>query len=287
MSGARPKPSFALVLAIALVLAGFAVFAYANHSWNGYYWARTSNPFTLKVGDNVSSTWDPYLNEAISDWSASSVLDLTKVTGGTKPRNCRPTGGRIEACSATYGNNGWLGIAQIWITGGVHITQATTKVNDTYFNTSQYNTPAWRRLVMCQEIAHDFGLDHQDEDFDNPNLGTCMDYTSDPDGPPSNEHPNSHDFAQLEIIYQHLDSTTTVGLTTAAAALPPAMRNLDFAGPEQWGRLIGASANGMAAVFEQDFGHGNKVLTHVLFASDEAIDEVSQRERRRPGSNRN
>jgi hypothetical protein len=25
-----------------------------------------------------------------------------------------------------------------------------------------------------------------------------MDYTSDPDGPPSNEHPNQHDFEQLE-----------------------------------------------------------------------------------------
>ena len=37
MSGARPKPSFALVLAIALVLAGFAALAYANHSWNGYH----------------------------------------------------------------------------------------------------------------------------------------------------------------------------------------------------------------------------------------------------------
>ncbi len=35
---------------------------------------------------------------------------------------------------------------------------------------------------MCQEIGHDFGLDHQDENFNNPNLGTCMDYTNDPLG---------------------------------------------------------------------------------------------------------
>jgi hypothetical protein len=25
-----------------------------------YHWARTSNPFTLKLGDNVSSAWDSY-----------------------------------------------------------------------------------------------------------------------------------------------------------------------------------------------------------------------------------
>jgi hypothetical protein len=72
--------------------------------------------------------------------------------------------------NSRYGQNGWLGLAQIWVSGN-HITQATTKVNETYFNMPQYDTPAWRRLVMCQEVAHDFGLDHQDETFDNPNLG--------------------------------------------------------------------------------------------------------------------
>jgi len=182
----------------------------ANHSWGGYHWARTTSSFTLKVGDNVNSTWDQYLDGAIADWSQSNVIDLTKVAGGARAKNCRPTAGRIEACNASYGHNGWLGVAQIWV-NGLHITQATTKLNDTYFNTSTYNKPEWRRLVACQEIAHDFGLDHQDETFDNPNLGTCMDYTNNPLGPPSNEHPNSHDYQELGIIYDHLDSTTTVG----------------------------------------------------------------------------
>src|SRR5919109_1395654 len=199
-----------------LVAAALAAPAAANHSWGGYHWARTSNPFTLKTGNNLSFTWVTYLDQAIVDWNKSTVLDLAKVAGGARSKNCRPTAGRIEVCNAAYGNNGWLGIAQIWLTGN-HITQATTKVNDTYFNTSTYNTPAWRRLVMCQEIAHDFGLDHQDENFDNPNLGTCMDYTSDPDGPPSNEHPNSHDYSQISTIYSHLDSTSTIGAVPGAS----------------------------------------------------------------------
>lgn len=274
------KSSRRTLLALFLTLFVFAALATvtsADHSWGGYHFARTSNPFTIKTGDNVSAAWDPYLDEAISDWNQSSVLDLLEVAGGTNPKNCRPTAGRIEVCNSKYGNNGWLGIAQIWITGGEHITQAITKVNDTYFNTPTYNTPAWRRLVMCQELAHDFGLDHQDENFNNPNLGSCMDYTNDPDGgaggasnnDPSNEHPNNHDFAQLEDIYQHTDSTTTIGQSVDSGKAPPAMNDLELDGPGQWGRLIRSSRNGRVQVYELDFGRGHKILTHVFWASSE------------------
>lgn len=260
----RNKSSFRFVVIftlIALVML-FPLTVGASHSWGNYHWARTSNPFTLKVGDNVSSAWDPYLNEAISDWNASSVLDLTKVAGGTRPKNCRPTSGRIEVCNANYGNTGWLGIAQIWASGD-HITQAVAKMNDTYFTTAQYNTPAWRRLVMCQEIAHDFGLDHQDEGFGAPNLGSCMDYTNDPDGGgaygPSNEHPNAHDFEQLESIYAHLDSSTTI------SAAPPGFMNADVHAVSNWGEKIHESADGHSALYVRDFGDGFKIFTHVFW----------------------
>ncbi|HET6671433.1 MAG TPA: hypothetical protein VFH15_14495 [Pyrinomonadaceae bacterium] len=278
-----PRTTLAAILVL-FVFAALPSVTSADHSWNGYHWARTSNPFTIKTGDNVSSAWDAYLDEAISDWNVSTVLDLLKVAGGTNPRNCRPTAGRIEVCNSKYGNTGWLGIAQIWITGGEHITQAITKVNDTYFNTSTYNTPAWRRLVMCQEIAHDFGLDHQDETFNNFNLGSCMDYTNAPAGGvvggfnygPSNEHPNAHDYEQIEIIYQHLDGTTTIGQAVNSRGngqTPPAMNDLEMDGPRQWGRLVSSSRNGRVQVFELDFGNGNKILTHVFWASSEERDE--------------
>ena len=259
------KSSFLFVWMIVLVfaLALFPTSVSANHSWGKYHWARTSNPFTLKVGDNVGSAWDSYLNEAISDWNQSTVLDLSKVTGSTNGSTCAPTSGRIEACNAAYGTTGWLGIAQIWTTRGAHIVQATTKVNDTYFNQAQYNTPAWRRLVMCQEIAHDFGLDHQDENFNNPNLGTCMDYTSDPDGPPSNEHPNAHDFAQLQSIYKHLDGFTTINAALKDA--PPGFANADMHAQENWGAKVRDSANGRSSLFVRDFGNGYKIFTFVIW----------------------
>src|SRR5215213_4466735 len=111
----------------------------AHHSWRKYHWATTTGSVSLKVGDNVDSKWDAYLTEAVGDWDESVVLVLEKVTGGTSPATCNPTAGRIETCNAAYGANRWLGIAQIWIQGTSHIYQATTKVNDTYFNTTTYN----------------------------------------------------------------------------------------------------------------------------------------------------
>lgn len=235
--------------------------AYATHSWGGYHWARTSNPFTLKLGDNVSSVWDVYLGEASSDWSLSSVLD-TVITGGQGGKNCRATSGRVEVCNKKYGKNGWLGLAQIWVNGTGHIVQGTAKMNDTYFDTSTYNTPAWRRLVMCQEVAHGFGLDHQDEGFSNPNLGTCMDYTSDADGPLSNEHPNVHDYEQLELIYAHLDSSTTLSASTVQGG----GQDIDVSDPKDWGKALHKDGKGRDSHFEHDLGKGDKVFTFVIWA---------------------
>ena len=240
----------------------------ANHSWGSYHWARTDNPFTLQVGDNVGSAWDSYLNTAISDWSASTVLNLVKVAGGTRPRQCKATTGRIEVCNDAYGNNGWLGIARISVNGS-HITAATTRVNDSYFNTATYNTPAWRRLVMCQEVGHDFGLDHQDETFNNPNLGTCMDYTNDPDGGgfygKTNEHPNAHDYDQLITIYRHVDGTSTVGSFGVAVGAQDKENE-----PDNWGQLVRSSRNGRVQIYELELGNGRRIFTHVFWADPDA-----------------
>ena len=248
-----------VLIAAAAVLAIAAVgTALASHSWGNYHWQGSSNPRQLDAGDNVDSRWDAYLDEALRDWNRSSVIALTEVTGGTNPKNCRPTSGRIEACNASYGNTGWLGVAQIWVSGG-HITQAVTKVNDTYFDTPTYDTPAWRRLVMCQEIAHDFGLDHQDENFSNGNLGSCMDYTNDPDGPPSNEHPNTHDYEQLEEIYAHLDGGEGGGTPGCPGRSPKCQNGVGNAPPFSQA----SRANG--SLYVDELGGGVKRITHVFW----------------------
>lgn len=255
-------------LALGVAAAAFATSASATHSWGGYHWARTANPVTVQLGDNVNSIWDPYLRTTQSDWNQSTVIESPLVPGSTAPRKCRGVAGTIQVCNSTYGNNGWLGIASISITGGTHITQATVKLNDTYFNTAKYNTPAWRNMVTCQEVGHGYGLDHQDEDFNNINLGTCMDYTNDPtgnagtNGTLDNEHPNAHDYDELNTIYSHLDSTTTVAFRANAAGAFPDTGST----PREWGRAVRFDSRGRPDMFERVDGPGLKTITHVFWA---------------------
>ncbi|HEX9800822.1 MAG TPA: hypothetical protein VGC00_11710 [Thermoanaerobaculia bacterium] len=268
----RRKSRLTLIVVAALVAVPALLFA--SHSWGGYHWARTSNPFTLKTIDSVTAAWDSYLDTSIVDWSKSTVLNLAEEAGNSTSkttRRCSAPTGKVRVCNLTYGNNGWLGIAGISITGGTHITKGYVKLNDTYYNTSTYNTSAWRNLVMCQEIGHTLGLDHQDEEFDNANLGTCMDYTSNPG---TNQHPNAHDYAQLEAIYAHLDSTTTV-----AAGLPSSSKadgafavvdQLDQDHPAAWGRLVKRSKGGGTEIYELDLGGGKKQVTFVVWTLEEA-----------------
>lgn len=237
----------------------------ATHSWNGYHWARTSNPFTLKLGDNVSSSWDSYLVTTASDWSVSTVLDTVIALGNTKPRTCKATAGRVEVCSEKYGFNGWLGVAQVWVSGE-HITKGTVKVNDSYFNTAAYNTSAWKNLVMCQEVGHTIGLDHQDEIFDNPNLGTCMDYTSDPS---TNQHPNQHDYDELAVIYAHLDSINTIisSITGRGNSRPENFgQDIDLNDPSAWGKAVKQDARDNNSLYERNLGNGEKLFTFVIWA---------------------
>jgi hypothetical protein len=251
------KRLFFILGIFALLLSGTATVAYANHAWGNYHWARSANPLLLVLGDNVTSTWDAYLRTASTDWSASSVIDTIVVPGLSSVRTCKPTLGRVEVCNNKYGSNGWLGIASIWANGD-HITQGTVKLNDTYFSTRTYNTPAWRQLVTCQEVAHTFGLDHQDEVFTNANLGTCMDYTNDPS---TNQHPNAHDFAMLETIYAHID-----GVASSSVAVAQNGNDINTEDPKEWGREIHRSKDGRASVFHRDLGNGRNVFTHVFWA---------------------
>ncbi len=220
------------------------------HAWSTYHWAKTGDQVSLKLSENLTSDWEPYLNVASSDWNTSTVLETTVVQGFKTPKQCKPTLGRVEVCNSAYGRNGWLGIAQIWISGG-HISQGVVKVNDSYFKALPYNTPGFKHLVMCQEVGHTFGLDHQDENQTNANLGTCMDYTTNPSGPPSNEHPNAHDYEELENIYAHVESTSTTSNTVSSESEEP-------------GELV--EEGNHSQKFSHKLGNNEWLITHVLLA---------------------
>ncbi len=228
----------------------------AVHSWNNYHWVRTSSQISPPVHSIVTSTWTSYVNTAVADWNQSTVIQSPYTTGTGNGRTCKPQAGKILVCNAAYGQNGWLGIASIWLSNG-HISQGTTKLNDTYYAMAQYNTPAWRAAVTCQEIGHDYGLAHQDEDFSTDATNSCMEYTSVPAG---NEHPDAHDYNQLLTIYNHTESAAaaaTVRAVPSQAAIGNTMKD--------WGRVIGTDKQGHWNKFERDLGNGMKVVTHVTW----------------------
>jgi hypothetical protein len=105
--------------------------------------------------------------------------------------------------------------------------------------------------VICQEIGHTFGLDHQDES--GISLNTCMDYyhnTSASDT--KSTHPNQHDYDELATIYQHLDSFSTVG-AASAGFLPDAVPSFAPAT-----RLNDST-------YVDDLGGGRKLVTYVIW----------------------
>ncbi len=259
----RAARTWSVVLGLAVIAALLSALpAAAGHAWGNYHWARTQNPFTVQLGDNVSSSWDRYLRTASDDWGRSSVLDTAVVRGGTTAARCQPTPGRVEVCSGSYGENGWLGLATIWIVDD-HIVQGVAQMNDTYFKMAAYNNPSEKLHVMCQEVGHTFGLGHTSEDGTSQN--TCMDYYYNATNDGISTHPNAHDYEQLASIYAHPDSTTTVGATTST--LPARVANAALDTPAQWGRLVHAAGRG--AIYVREFAGGYKIVTHVTWAEPE------------------
>ena len=239
------------VLLVVLVVAAVPVFA--NHAWGTYHWRRTSAQVTPPVVMNLTGSWPNYAQRVMDDWNASVYIQSSWSFGSiSSRRRCTSTTGKIEVCNDTYGQNGWLGIAGISLSSG-HIVKGYTKLNDSYYNTATYNTPAWRRMVFCQEVGHDYGLGHVNENFNDPNTGSCMDYTNNPardDGAGTNEYPNAHDYSMLESIYAHLDSAAALPFDAMRAdATRPITVEEFLAKADQWGEPIAFDPEGRPTTF--------------------------------------
>mgnify|MGYP001563708251 CR=1 FL=1 len=101
-----------------------------------------------------------------------------------------------------------------------------------------------------------------------------MDYTDDPGGllrtQLSNEHPNTHDYDQLALIYEHFDTYTSIqsGTTKLPRGLSIAKGILDsaFETKSEWGKEL--RNNGKVALFQRDFGGGHKLVTFIILAQE-------------------
>jgi len=258
-------------------LAGLALCSpgHADHSWGGYHWARTSDSFDLTLVNSTTSDWDGYVAVAVSYWSTSSKLNFVEDPSGSTAdnvrRRCNAPTGQVRICNLAYGQTGWLGIAGISIDSNNHIVRGYTKLNDTYFASDFYNNPQWKQTVTCQELGHDIGLDHQDDDFNNAPRFTCMDY-QDPPYP----YPNQHDYDELALIYGHLDSydsyvtsSSSGGDSGGSGCNAPANRGCNKSGTPnnasaEWGRSLGR--RGQQETFMRVDPDGSRHITFVTWA---------------------
>jgi len=245
---------------------------FADHSWGNYHWARTTPSFDLQVVNSTTNDWDGHVSNAVSDWSASSKLNMIEdINGSTSKqvrRRCKSTSGQIRICNMAYGENGWLGIAGISIDGQGHIVSGYTKLNDSYFSWPYYDKASWKQSVTCQELGHNVGLGHQDEDFHNTAIGTCMDYQDPPTG-----YPDAHDYEQLDIIYGHTDSYDSYDVVSSGGdsgdggvCNAPPGKGCNKAGANNdvgWGISIGRRGN--AETFIRVDKNGTRHLTHVTW----------------------
>lgn len=250
-----------------LALAAVAAPVMANHAWSNYHWATSDGVVKVPVVDNTTGTWPARVRIAVADWNRSAHIQSPYSTSTTNQKRCPQKAGTIQVCNAAYGQVGWLGIASVSLSGG-HIVAGTTKINDTYFAQARYASESNKQLVTCQEIGHDYGLGHQNEDFSTDLTTSCMEYTSQPQG---NEHPDQHDYDQLAAIYSHLDGAATVTATTAQRGKALGVETGDS--PAEWGRAVGRDKAGRANEFVRNF-NGYTIVTHVTWAPDAKVPEA-------------
>jgi len=180
------KKLLALTIAVVALLTLVAG-ASANHSWNGYHWP--DNKLDLTVVDKTSSSLFD-VPSAVAEWRDLGTPIAPQMTSGK---------GDVDVAVKRMNAN-WLGVARISVDSAGHIQAGKVELNRLYLNSLTFDE--WDHVV-CQELGHIWGLDHN---FDGAEGGspdnTCMNSSLYLGDYPA---PNSHDAEQLNAIYGHTD----------------------------------------------------------------------------------
>jgi len=188
------------VAAVAVVVLATAPQASASPCcYQGWHWRRSHNPFTVTLVLSLTSAWQTPIQAAATEWSKSDKFDMVTTPGNSSlsaRKACAETSGEVHVCNANYGATGWAGLTEATL-NGQHIVRMRVRLNDA-------ETPAvYRRLVSCHELGHSVGLGH------NTRSTSCM-----KPGAGSRPHPDATDYAELDVIYHHLDSVAVPAGTT-------------------------------------------------------------------------
>jgi len=115
---------------------------------------------------------------------------------------------------------------------------------------------------MCHELGHGFGLPHRDEIPNNPDLGSCLDYTFRFN---NNMKPDSIvDFENLENLYGVIGSGRSLHRKESNVSSYVEDRISSKFWNHQDGRILYQSEHHQ--VYENDLGDGLRVVTTLLLA---------------------
>lgn len=210
-------------------------------------WDNDNKGLELEIVNALTEDWDTYFDRAVSEWNEASALSLSTSIANEPDPDCKPIRGLLKVCNKAYGLTGWTGLNQN-IREGRYITMSVAKMNESYLSNA---VEGEKQYVMCHEIGHGFGLPHRDERTNNPDLGTCLDYTV---RPQNNMSPNEVDFENLKTLYGEIP----VG-NKGSRSLELTLKELEH----EYGRLL--HSTGLSAVYEDTNNDDVVVTTTVYF----------------------
>lgn len=151
---------------------------------------------SLQIVNALDENWQTEFNSAIADWEGGTPDSLTLTVERVEvDHTCTSVEGKMVVCNANFGDTGWLGINEILSYEGGFVISSVAKMNEFYLKNAEYPK---RQFTMCHEIGHGFGLPHTDENFNNVDLGNCMDYTNQPE---NNMRPDASNYIRLADLY--------------------------------------------------------------------------------------